>query len=237
MKDANPYIIGGDFNCILNKEENRGGKRLLFSKGPRDMKQFMTNSDFHDVRSIGPRFTWSNNKEGASQIWERLDRCLVNSVALQRIPSALTRHLARVASDHSLIAFKLDERIRPKMKNIKFEDTWRSYPAARRIVYHSRKKNDFGDKSDILQRNTSRTLKALFFWSKNKCKNLNTRKEDLKKKILDLQNREAVGVDWTNEDLLFLRSKVHELNVTLNRLATRWNQREKARWHEEGDII
>ncbi|KAI0522554.1 hypothetical protein KFK09_004934 [Dendrobium nobile] len=208
LKEPNPSIIGGDFNCILNKEEKRGGKR----------------------------YTWCNNKEGASRIWERLDRCLVNSLALQRIPSALTRHLARVASDHSPIAFKLDERKQSKKKNIKFEDTWRSYPAARSIVYHSWKTNDFGDHSDILQRKTSRTLKALFFWSKSKCKNLRILKEELKKDILELQNKEAVGVDWTHEDLLLLRSKVHELNVTLNRLATWWNQRAKARWHEDGDI-
>ncbi|KAI0488487.1 hypothetical protein KFK09_028320 [Dendrobium nobile] len=199
LKEHNPSIIGGDFNCILNKDEKRGGKRFVFSKGPREMKQFMTNSDFHDVRSIGPR------------------------------------HLARVASDHSQIAFKLDEKIQFKRMNIKFEDTWRSYPAARSIVYHSWKKNDFGDHSEILQRKTSRTMKALFFWSKSKCKNLKTLKEELKKDIIELQNKEAVGIDWTNEDLLLLRSKVHELNVTLNRLATWWNQRAKARWHEEGD--
>ncbi|KAI0488448.1 hypothetical protein KFK09_028279 [Dendrobium nobile] len=152
MKNPNPSIIDGDFNCILNKEEKRGGQRFLFFKGPRDMKQFMTNSDFHDVRSIGPWFTWCNNKEGATQIWERLDRCLVNSVALQKIPSALTRHLVRVAPDHSPIVFKLDERIHSKMKSIKFEDTWRSYLAARSIVYHSWRKNDFGEESAILQR-------------------------------------------------------------------------------------
>ncbi|KAI0498636.1 hypothetical protein KFK09_019526 [Dendrobium nobile] len=150
LKEHYPSIIGGDFNCVLNKEEKRGGKRFVFSEGLREMNQFMTNSDFHDVRSIGPRYTWCNNKEGASRIWERLDRCLVNSIVLQKIPSAMTRHLARVASDHSPIAFKLDEKIQVKRKNIKFEDTWRSYPAARSIVYHSWKKNDFGDHSEIL---------------------------------------------------------------------------------------
>ncbi|KAI0488489.1 hypothetical protein KFK09_028322 [Dendrobium nobile] len=199
LKEHNPSIIGGDFNCILNKEEKRGGKRFVFSKGPKEMKQFMTNSDFHDVRSVGPR------------------------------------HLARVASDHSLIAFKLDEKIQFNRMNIKFEDTWRTYPAARSIVYHSWKKNDFGDHSEILQRKTSRTMKALFFWSKSKFKNLKTLKEELKKDIIKLQNKEIVGINWTNEDLLLLRSKVHELNVTLNWLATWWNQRAKARWHEEGD--
>ncbi|KAI0508026.1 hypothetical protein KFK09_014160 [Dendrobium nobile] len=183
MKDSIPSIISGDFNYIFNKEEKRGGKRFFFSKGPRDMKYFMTNSDFHDVRSIGPRFTWCNNKEGASRIWERVDRCLVNSVALQKLPLALTRHLERVASDHSQIVFKLDERVRINLKNIKIEDTWRSYPAARSIVNHSWKKNDFGDECMILQRKLNRTLKSV-------------------------------------DDLFFLRSKVHDLNVTLRRLST-----------------
>ncbi|XP_020702374.1 uncharacterized protein LOC110113978 [Dendrobium catenatum] len=32
-----------------------------------------------------------------------------------------------------------------------------------------------------------------------------------------------------------LRNKVHDLNVTLRRLSTWWNQRAKARWHVEGD--
>ncbi|KAI0513418.1 hypothetical protein KFK09_009438 [Dendrobium nobile] len=211
VKETSSQLIIGDLlvpSLGSWKEEKRGGKRFLFSKGPRDMKQFMTNSDFHDVRSIRPRFTWCNNKEGASRIWERLDRCLVNSVALQKVPSALTRHLARVASDHSPIVFKLDERMSSKMKNIKFEDTWRSYPAARSIMYHSWKKNDFGD----------------------------IRIENLKREILELQNKEAVGEDWNGEDLILLRSKVHELNVTLRRLSTWWNQRPKARWHDKGDI-
>ncbi|KAI0498496.1 hypothetical protein KFK09_019384 [Dendrobium nobile] len=236
MEDSIPSIIGGEFNCVLNKEEKRGGKRFLFSKGPKDMKCFMTNFDFHDVGNIGPRFTWCNNKEGASRIWERLDRCILNSAALQKLPIAVFRHLARVASDHSPIAFKMDESVRIKSKTIKFEDTWKSYPAAKSIVYHSWKKNDFGAEGMILQRKINRTLKELYFWCKNKCKDLNMLKEKLKIKIVDLQNKEAVGVDWTAEDLSLLRSKIHELNVTLRRSSTWWNQRAKSRWHEEGDI-
>ncbi|KAI0530898.1 hypothetical protein KFK09_000446 [Dendrobium nobile] len=223
MDSSTPSIIGGDFNCVLSKKEKRSGKRFLFSKGPRDMKCFMTNCDFHDVESIGPSFTWYNNKEGASRIWERLDRCLLNSPTLHLIPSAATRHLARVSSDHSPIAFKLDDKVRIKSRTIRFKDTWRSYPAAKSIVFHSWNKNDFGDEDVVLQRKINRTLKALFFWSKNKCKDLNEVKERLKKEILELQHKEAVGVDWSAHDLLLLRSKIHDLNVTLNRLSTWWN--------------
>ncbi|XP_028553176.1 uncharacterized protein LOC110103722 [Dendrobium catenatum] len=127
MVSSNPSFIGGDFNCVLNRDEERGGKRFLFTKGPRDMKGFMTSCDFHDVGIIGPR------------------------------------HLARVASDHSPITFKVNDKKRVKSKIIRFEDTWRMYPAARSIVYHSWMKNDFGEESMVLQRKINRTLKALFF--------------------------------------------------------------------------
>ncbi|XP_020676309.1 uncharacterized protein LOC110095208 [Dendrobium catenatum] len=235
MEDSCPAIIGGDFNCILNKEEKRGGKRFMFSKGPKEMKGFMMNSYFHDIGYIGPRYTWCNNKEGASWIWEMLDRCLLNSFAIQKLPLASIRHLARVASDHSPIVHKLDVNVRYKSKVIMFKDTWRSYPAIKSVVYHSWNKKDYGDENMILQRKTSRTLRALFFWNKNKCKDLNSLKEKLKGEILELKNKEALGENWADEDLLLLQTKVHELNVTLRRLSTWWNQRAKARWYEEGD--
>ncbi|XP_020682361.1 uncharacterized protein LOC110099517 [Dendrobium catenatum] len=142
-----PSIIGGDFNCIINKEDKKGGKRFLFSKGPREMKGFMMNADFHDIGFVGPRFTW------------------------------FTRHLMRLASDHCPIVLKMDEKVQFKSKNIRFKDTWRSYLASKSIVFHSWNKKDLGDESVILQRKLSRTLKALFFWNKNKCRDLNSLKE------------------------------------------------------------
>ncbi|XP_020690538.2 uncharacterized protein LOC110105397 [Dendrobium catenatum] len=196
----------------------------------------MVNSDFHDIGSMGPRFTWSNNKQGTFRIWERLDRCILNSAAIQMLLMATIKHLARVALDHSPIVLSMKDKIHGKTKVFKFEDTWRSYPAAKSIVYNSWMKTDYGDEYSILQRNLKRTMKALFFWNKNKFKNLNVLKETLKKEILDLQNREACDVNWNADDLILLRNKVHELNVTLRKLSTWWNQRAKVKWHEESDI-
>ncbi|KAL0925536.1 hypothetical protein M5K25_003881 [Dendrobium thyrsiflorum] len=101
-----PFVVGGDFNCIISKEDKRGGKRYIFSQGPQEMRSFMANNNFHDVGVLRPKFTWCNNKDGASRIFERLDKCLLNSTVLQWIPLAKIRHLARVASDHSPIMFK-----------------------------------------------------------------------------------------------------------------------------------
>ncbi|KAL0910886.1 hypothetical protein M5K25_018983 [Dendrobium thyrsiflorum] len=134
LVDDTPSIIGGDFNCILSKEDKRGGKRFSFSQGPKEMKQFLASNDLHEVVFIGPRFTWCNNKEGRSRIWERLDRCMINSVALQQVPHAFVKHLARVASDHSPIALKINEAYKGSQRSFRFENVWRSYPASWNVV-------------------------------------------------------------------------------------------------------
>ncbi|XP_020675867.2 uncharacterized protein LOC110094870, partial [Dendrobium catenatum] len=171
------------------------------------MKFFMAKHDLHDLGVIGPKFTWCNNKQGAARIWERLDRCLLNSCALQLVPST----------------------------SIRFEDTWKSYPVTKNIVAKAWGKNDYGDEADILNRKIKRSLKALFFWNKNTCKNLNQLKEELKSDILSLQQQEEEEGGLSSDNLALLRSKVCELNVTLLRISTWWNQRAKTTWNEEGD--
>ncbi|XP_020702544.1 uncharacterized protein LOC110114119 [Dendrobium catenatum] len=209
-----PSLVGGDFNCILSRDEKKGGKRFLLSRGAREMRDFMTNSDLHDASFIGLNFTWYNNK---------------------LVPSGKVRHLARVVSDHCPIIFKLETIQHNKTRFIRFEDTWRSYPAAWNIVYNSWRRKDFGDEVEVLRRKLRRKLRALFFWSKNKCKDLCKLEEDLKLEILELKIKEASVETFTVEDLVLLWSKVHELNITLRRLSTWWYQRAKARWQEEGD--
>ncbi|XP_028553736.1 uncharacterized protein LOC110094171 [Dendrobium catenatum] len=98
------------------------------------------------------------------------------------------------------------------------------------------RKSNFGTSAEILQRKLRRTLKALYFWNKNKCKELNLLKLELKKDILQLQFEESSAGGLTAKNLKLLRNKVHDLNVTLGRLSTWWNQRAKIRWKQDGDI-
>ncbi|KAI0529343.1 hypothetical protein KFK09_001890 [Dendrobium nobile] len=235
MSEDTPTLVGGDFNCLLSKEDKRGGKRFYMSNGTKEMKFFMAKHDLHDLGVIGPKFTWCNNKQGAARIWERLDRCLLNSCALQLVPSASIQHLARISSDHCPIAFYIDNLTRDSTKFFRFEDTWKSYPATKNIVAKAWGKNDYGDEPDILNRKIKRSLKALFFWNKNTCKNLNQLKEELKSDILSLQQQEEEEGGLSSDNLALLRSKVCELNITLLRISTWWNQRAKTTWNEEGD--
>ncbi|KAL0906183.1 hypothetical protein M5K25_024657 [Dendrobium thyrsiflorum] len=161
-----PSIIGGDFNCILSQSDKKGGRKFSFSIGPQEMKSFMINNNFHEVNFLGPTFTWCNNKKGSARILESLDRCVLNSKALEVIHQASVRHLARVASDHCPIVLNLFPKNNIPTKLLRFEDVWLSYPMAQRVVAKSWSKMAFGNDMEVLNKKFYRALRALHFWSK-----------------------------------------------------------------------
>ncbi|KAI0519619.1 hypothetical protein KFK09_007073 [Dendrobium nobile] len=228
-----PSIIGGDFNYILYKEDKKEGRRFKFNQGSLEMVKFMNENDYHEVGFVGPRFTWCNNKKGGERILERLDRCLLNSMAINKIQITLVRHLARVASDHCPIALKVFETACKGRSGFKFEDTWLSFKAAEHIVANRWRKTVLGDDMEILNKKCKRTLKDLFYWSNTRLKEFSLEKDILKAEIVKLQEEESEFGWLTEEKLWLLKVKVKELNLVLNNLNTWWKQRAKAKWINE----
>ncbi|XP_020687422.1 uncharacterized protein LOC110103161 [Dendrobium catenatum] len=230
-----PYVIGGDFNCILSQEEKRGCKKFVYSQGSLEMLKFMNDNDYHDIGMVGPRYTWCNNKHGSARILERLDRCLLNSLAIQKIQIVMVRHLARLASDHCPIVLKIFVEIRSMARCIKFEDVLLSFKTSKHIVSKTWKKYFVGDEMEILNKKFKKALNDLFHWSKNKLEDFSREKSRLKAEILLLQEEEATNGWLEDEKVWMLKSKVKELNVILNHLNTWWKERAKVKWNVEGD--
>ncbi|PKU68636.1 putative mitochondrial protein [Dendrobium catenatum] len=169
------------------------------------MKEVMNNNDFHDIGFQGPSYTWCNNKEGLARIWERLDRVWLNSKALLEFPNAVVKHLPRISSDHCPVLLQIDIKMQHNKREFKFENLWCSYDAAKGIIAKSWRKNDFGSPNEVLQRKIRRSLKNLYFWSKNKLKELNVKIHELKNEIAQLQECEARDGCLNQNDLLLLR--------------------------------
>ncbi|XP_020681302.2 uncharacterized protein LOC110098732 [Dendrobium catenatum] len=202
-----PSIVGGDFNCILSQEDKKGGRRFKTNQGSLDMMKFMNENDYHEVGFVGPRYTWCNNKSGGGRILERLDRCILNTLALNKIQITVVKHLARVASDHCPIVLKMFEMSCKGRSVIKFEDTWLSFKTAEYIVSSRWKRPFLGDGMEVLNKKCKKTLKDLFYWSKARLKNFSLEKDKLKPEILVLQDEES-KLGW---------------------------QRAKAKWVKDGD--
>ncbi|XP_020675408.1 uncharacterized protein LOC110094499 [Dendrobium catenatum] len=156
------------------------------------MGEFMDTNGLVDPSFIGPAFTWTNNKDARSRISSQLDRFLISSSILDVFQELRVTHLTRLASDHCPILCSTAEQQRGVPSYwIKFEEAWIGFPKAWQLVADKWKVQDTGSEACKLQRKCNRSLKSLYFWSKNKLKMLNQLKDELDKEIKDLQELEC----------------------------------------------
>ncbi|XP_074292360.1 uncharacterized protein LOC141619231 [Silene latifolia] len=72
-----PWILCGDFNCVLKSSERLGG-----SSSDEEMKDFQECLDYCqmiDSPAAGSYYTWNNKQEPQTRVYSRLDRVLVNN--------------------------------------------------------------------------------------------------------------------------------------------------------------
>lgn len=73
-----PWLLMGDFNCSLSLQEKLGG----IHRTTRYMTQFMHFLNQAQLLSLpcsGNSFTWCNNHQADTRIYERLDRAVVST--------------------------------------------------------------------------------------------------------------------------------------------------------------
>ncbi|KAL9682734.1 hypothetical protein QQ045_014541 [Rhodiola kirilowii] len=83
---SSPRLLVGDFNTIASWNEKRGGNKKN-GKFVRLFNDFMANVGVSNAGFEGSAFTWSNNQDGASRIRERLNRCLITGLAMNKFPT------------------------------------------------------------------------------------------------------------------------------------------------------
>ncbi|MBA0803426.1 hypothetical protein Gohar_013636 [Gossypium harknessii] len=122
------WIVGGDFNAILNDSKKSEGRR----KSRVDMEDFQRTIEelaLVDIKIVKRWFMWTNNREGNGLIRERLDRFLFSATGVENTPFLSTYVVRQACSDHdAVILDTLGHKPRDEMKDprllFKFEASW-----------------------------------------------------------------------------------------------------------------
>ncbi|WMV19693.1 hypothetical protein MTR67_013078 [Solanum verrucosum] len=82
LRDIYSRITGhwgvvGDFNAITCPEEKIGGLPFRLEESY-DFTSYLDDCDLQDGGYLGPKFTWSDNRDPPNTIWKRLDRLTYN---------------------------------------------------------------------------------------------------------------------------------------------------------------
>ncbi|CAI9762864.1 unnamed protein product [Fraxinus pennsylvanica] len=95
-----PWLVMGDFNEITKPSEKFGAAVRPFSQ----MNSFckvIDECELSDGGYVGPKFTWSNKREGNQFTKARLDRALVNPSLYNIFSNCVVQVLPVVTSDHN----------------------------------------------------------------------------------------------------------------------------------------
>ncbi|XP_075086347.1 uncharacterized protein LOC142169050 [Nicotiana tabacum] len=145
-----PWCIGGDFNVILDPEENKGGNphrmRISF-----EFSSCMDNCEVVDLGFVGPRFTWCNNWRARKRIWKRLNRVFVNDLWTQPFQNNMVKHLARTGLDHKPLLIKCQKEPQAGVKYFKFLNFWDEQPSFMNLVEEGWSTQDPGNPKWRLQ--------------------------------------------------------------------------------------
>lgn len=120
-----PWLLGGDFNEILSRDEKIGGVPRRYGQ----MDAFREALDYCsilNISSVGPRFTWRGNR-GGDEVLVRLDRFLASNEWLELFPMSRALNLKPSKSDHLPILIEVREkrpRKKKKNKRFRFEELW-----------------------------------------------------------------------------------------------------------------
>ncbi|XP_074266666.1 uncharacterized protein LOC141589945 [Silene latifolia] len=81
-----PWILCGDFNCVLKSSERLGG--LSSDEEMKDFHDCLDYCQMMDSPAAGSYYTWNNNQEPQTRVYSRLNRVLVNNHSTHQRPNA-----------------------------------------------------------------------------------------------------------------------------------------------------
>ncbi|KAL0290491.1 UNVERIFIED_CONTAM: hypothetical protein Scaly_2669000 [Sesamum calycinum] len=104
-----PWLVGGDFNAVLDMSEVSGASGDI-RVAMNDFNDCIIQTGLISLPMQGERFSWHNCSTDGRSLWKRLDRMLVNVAWMERWPNLFYTCLTPHTSDHSPLVLKADSR-------------------------------------------------------------------------------------------------------------------------------
>ncbi|KAM6548138.1 hypothetical protein CsatB_019814 [Cannabis sativa] len=134
-----PWVVLGDFNAIINIDDRVGGNSITFND-THDASMWLATANVEVIPRAGSSFTWSNNQDGTSRIYSKIDHVFANEDWLDEFPNAEALFRWETIFDHcscivrSVISNKIG------FKPFKYYNLWSSHPEFKETVLISWKK-------------------------------------------------------------------------------------------------
>ncbi|KAL6536656.1 hypothetical protein OROMI_026237 [Orobanche minor] len=222
-----PWMVGGDFNIILQPEEKKGGAGPIQS----DMEEFsdcLLNCNLSDVGFAGTPFTWY--RDG---VWQRLDRILVSPEWYSSFPSLSIRHLPKFQSDHNSILCQFDQNIAIRKTSFRFQNMWVKHHLFLPTVQESWGIHTFSRGMLKLSGKLVRLKYTLKEWNTHHFGNI-FNKIDQAQYAVEVAEKDF-DLDPSTSNRSYLNKMNANLTLTLSMEEDFWKQKANMKWMLEGE--
>ncbi|XP_059289936.1 uncharacterized protein LOC132043485 [Lycium ferocissimum] len=227
-----PWMVVGDFNCILAPEEKKGGTIHRMSKSM-PLLNCMMDCSLEDAGYIGSTYTWCNGRGPRHRVWERLDRALTNQLWNHKFPYTTVTHLVRTGSDHAPLMLEISHSWAKYKKYFKFLNLWTEEPDFLDIVKDAWAIETVGTPMWKFHLKLKNTCKKLSEWSRNTLGNIFETTKKMEARIAQLEevclrdNSEENRMAYNNANALLIQHVKKEEAF--------WRQKAGLKWITDGD--
>ncbi|KAH7853402.1 hypothetical protein Vadar_001983 [Vaccinium darrowii] len=222
-----PWVLMGDFNCILSNEEKSGGEEKADWEMA-DFRNFVWDNGLIDIGYVGYPFTWNNRRSGRENVRERLDRALVNSRWRVEFDSGFLRHLGPGGSDHCPILLHSSHVTGHTRKRFIFDSRWTTNLHCETIIKNSWRTSKPGSKWYVLQGKIKHCRRKLRSWRASGNLNSRINLQELEKQLESLYEAD----DFDGEEYKSLENKLKEASREEERY---WRDKSRTDWLKLGD--
>ncbi|XP_075080129.1 uncharacterized protein LOC142165485 [Nicotiana tabacum] len=127
-RQQEPWLVMGDFNAILEVEDNVHGT-VVQDHEIREFREFVEDAGMTEVKAIGRSFTWIN-----SHVFSKIGRALVNGEWMNKMPPIQVHVLDPCFSDHSPLCIKLGRQQKETTRPFRFMNCLADNPNFEKIV-------------------------------------------------------------------------------------------------------
>ncbi|VFQ64221.1 unnamed protein product [Cuscuta campestris] len=120
-----PWILGGDFNCIHNIDEHKGNTEPCHNS-IEDFRNCMEANNLLYLPPSGGHFSWSGSRS-SGKVWRRLDHIFCTQPVLDQFPTLSLEMLSKGSSDHRPLLLKYSLSSFSGHKPFKFLNMWTSH--------------------------------------------------------------------------------------------------------------
>ncbi|KAF7815029.1 reverse transcriptase [Senna tora] len=223
-----PWLLIGDFNQVLWRSDKLSTCKSC--KGAENFQDTLETVGLVELPNKGIHYTWTNNKEGDEEVWEKLDRALGNLSWLRTFPYSSVETLPVAASDHAPIVVSTENSIKHSRRSFKFEAMWYKNPECSHIISSSWALHSQGSQAFKVVQKLKSTARNISSWNRLNYNNLSVRIKQKEDELRVVQNLIHDPSSRVRE-----RQIRKDLDHLLDCEQTIWAQRARQLWLAHGD--